>query len=165
MVANLGRTPPPTQPPNQPPNQTPTQPPPARRGTRRRRRRESALVWWGVFAVFAVAAWMLGSWPVALLGLLAWCLYQFMLVPTFCRARTREGHYCTERARGRLFACGPSHQQAKVDALWKLVGLRNPFRAGSTDTAKISLEPADRVLVLLAAAGTVVTLIGMVYGF
>ncbi|WP_242909014.1 hypothetical protein [Actinomadura terrae] len=147
MVANLGKT----------------QPPTTRRGARRRRRRESALVWWGLFAAFAVAAWLLGSRPVALLGLLAWCLYQFMLVPTFCRVRTQEGHYCTERARGRLFACRPSHQQAKVDALWKLVGLRNPF--GSKDTARSHLELADRVLVLLAAAGTIVTLIGMVYGF
>ncbi|TDD74518.1 hypothetical protein [Actinomadura rubrisoli] len=160
MVANLGKA----------------EPPAARRGTRRRRRRESALVWWAVFAAFAVAAWMLHSWRVALLGLLVWCLYQFLLVPTLCRIATREGHSCPERARGRLFACGPGHQRVKNDALWRLAGLRNPFRAkgdAHRDTGVVvysppvrgRLAPADRALVLLAAAGTIVTVAGMVYGF
>ncbi|WP_067459436.1 hypothetical protein [Actinomadura macra] len=161
MVANLGKA----------------EPPAARRGTRRRRRRESALVWWAVFAAFGVAAWMLNSWRIALLGLVAWCLYQFLLVPTFCRVMTRQGYSCTERARGRLFACKPSHQHVKVDAIWRLVGLRNPLRAKAKeahrDTGVVVFSPAvrgrlalaDRVLILLAAAGTVVAVIGTVYGF
>ncbi|HEU5029177.1 MAG TPA: hypothetical protein VFV01_29995 [Spirillospora sp.] len=164
MVANLGRE----------------KPPAARKGARRRRpRRESALLWWALFAAVAVAAWYLHSWRVALLGLLGWCLYEFLLVPTLCRVLTRQGVPCIERARGRLFACTPGHQHVKNDALWKLIGMRNPSRrkpdpdetAGDTGVVVHSasvrgrLAPADRALILLAGVGTVVTVVGMVYGF
>ncbi|WP_131742047.1 hypothetical protein [Actinomadura roseirufa] len=156
-----------------------------RRGTRRRRRRESALVWWALFAAVGVAAWTLGSWRVGLLGLLGWCLYQFMFVPTLCRIMTRQGYSCRERARGRLFACGPRHQQVKNDSLWSLVGLRNPLRTRAARRAQAEtggatkrdtgvlvvspevrgrLAPADVGLILVAVAGTAVTLVGMVYG-
>lgn len=206
MVANLGND----------------EPPLARKsamGRRRRRRRESALVWWGAFAVLAVGAYLLHSWRVALIGLLAWCLYEFLLVPTICRVMTRQGFSCREPVRGRLFACTSRHQQVKNDGLWRLVGMRNPFRgrspqrpapgaadgrvpdaaptaggmsdptgtvpprspdgrapsgrANERDTGVVVFSPAvrgrlaqaDRVLILLAAAGTVVTIVGMVYGF
>ncbi|MDL4820842.1 hypothetical protein [Actinomadura opuntiae] len=163
MVANLGKE----------------QPPAARRGARRRRpRRESALVWWVLFAAVGVAAWYLHSWRIALLGLLGWCLYEFLLVPTLCRVLTRQGAPCVERARGRLFACTPSHQHVKNDALWKLIGMRNPFRRrpaadderGSgvvvhSANVRGRLVPADRAMILLAGIGTIVTVVGMVYGF
>jgi ferric-dicitrate binding protein FerR (iron transport regulator) len=147
-------------------------------GRRRRRRRESALVWWGVFAALVVAAWWLRSWRLALLTLLLWCLYELVLVPTICRVTTRQGFSCREPARGRLFACKPGHQQVKNDALWRLAGLRNPFRkAPETDphreTGTLLVSPvvrgrlaqADRALILLAAAGTLITIVGMIYGF
>ncbi|QKW33661.1 hypothetical protein HUT06_06120 [Actinomadura sp. NAK00032] len=149
----------------------------ARRGTRRRPRRESALLWWALFAAAAGAAWWLHSWRVALLALLGWCLYQFMLVPTMCRVLSRQGAACTERTRGRLFACGPDHQRIRNDALWRLAGLRNPFQKGPhqdeagpgvvvvSSDVRGRLTPPDRFLILLAAAGTVVVLVGMVYGF
>ncbi|MFF4239432.1 hypothetical protein ACFYYL_26465 [Actinomadura geliboluensis] len=149
----------------------------ARRGTRRRPRRESALLWWALFALFAGAAWWLHSWRVALLALLGWCLYQFMLVPTMCRVLSQQGAACTERTRGRLFACGPDHQRLRNDALWRLAGLRNPFQKephrdeAETGVVVVSsdvrgrLTSPDRLLILLAAAGTVVVLVGMVYGF
>ncbi|TMQ94164.1 hypothetical protein ETD83_24415 [Actinomadura soli] len=161
MVANLGKD-----------------PPAARKGARRLPRRESALVWWALFAAIAGVALWLQSWRVALLGLLTWCLYQFVLVPTLCRVLKREGYPCAERVRGRLFACGPAHQQLKNDALWRLIGLRNPFQKGDEDDddpetggvvhspdVRGRLTPADRVLILLAGLGTVATLIGMIYGF
>jgi hypothetical protein len=147
-------------------------------GRRRRRRRESALVWWGVFAILALAAWWLASWRLALLALLLWCLYELVFVPTICRVRSREGFSCRDPARGRLFACNPGHQQVKNDALWRLVGLKNPFRKPpkadpNRQTGTLVVSPAvrgrlaqpDRVLILLAAAGTLVTIAGMVYGF
>jgi len=161
MVANLGKR----------------EPPAARRGSRRRPRRESALVWWALFAAIAGAAWWLQSWRVALLGLLAWCLYQFMLVPTMCRILSQQGAACTERTRGRLFACGPEHQRLRNDALWRLAGLRNPFQKApardenETGVVVVSsdvrgrLTLTDRALILLAAAGTVGVLVGTVYGF
>ncbi|WUH98077.1 hypothetical protein OHR68_31930 [Spirillospora sp. NBC_00431] len=159
MVANLGKQ----------------EPPAARKGARRLPRRESALVWWAAFAAFAVAAWWTGSWRVALFGLLTWCLYEFLLVPTLCRVLKRQGHPCAERVRGRLFACGPSHQRLKTDALWRLVGLRNPFQKHTDDAetggvvhspdVRGRLTQADRVLIPLAALGTVATLIGTIYGF
>ncbi|MGI5417378.1 hypothetical protein [Actinomadura luteofluorescens] len=160
------------------PNLGKGEPPAARRGgTRRRPRRESALAWWALFAAIAGIAWWQHSWRVALLGLLAWCLYEFALVPTLCRVLTPKGAACTERTRGRLFACGPAHQRLRNDALWRLAGLRNPFEQGpvgdesDTGTVVVSsgvrgrLVPQDRVLILLAAAGTVTALVGMVYGF
>ncbi|MFC5745963.1 hypothetical protein [Actinomadura rugatobispora] len=147
-------------------------------GRRRRRRRESALVWWALFGAWAALSWWLWSWRMALLGLLGWCLYQLMLVPTLCRVRTRQGFSCRERARGRLFACRDEHQQVKNDALWRLVGMRNRFRRKAApdpnrETGQVLVSPAvrgrlaqvDRLLILLAAAGTLVTVAGMVYGY
>ncbi|GAA0568305.1 hypothetical protein [Actinomadura livida] len=161
MVPNLGRQ----------------EPPAARRGARRLPRRESALLWWALFAAFAGAAWWFQSWRIALLGLLTWCLYEFLLVPTLCRVLKRQGHPCTKRVRGRLFACAPNHQQLKNDALWRLAGLRNPFQKRDEDTdpetgvvvhspdVRGRLTTVDRSMVVLAALGTVTTLVGMVYGF
>ncbi|MEU6036260.1 hypothetical protein ABZ801_12700 [Actinomadura sp. NPDC047616] len=147
-------------------------------GRRRRRRRESALVWWGAFAVLLVAAGWWRSWRLALLALLLWCLYELVLVPTICRVATRQGYSCREPARGRLFACSSGHQQVKTDALWRLVGLRNPLRRPpkadpNRETGTLIVSPAvrgrlaqaDRALILLAALGTLVTIAGVVYGF
>lgn len=151
--------------------------PAARKGARRLPRRESALVWWALFAAVAGAAWWFQSWRVATLGLMGWCVYQFLLVPTLCRVLKRQGHPCTQRVRGRLFACGPEHQRLKNDALWRLIGLRNPFQGGDEDdagetgvvvhsaTVRGRLTPVDRSLVLLAALGTLASCVGVVYGF
>lgn len=147
----------------------------ARRGTRRRPRREPALVWWALFAALGGVAWWLHSWRAALLVLLGWCFYQFAFVPTACRVSARPGAVCTERTRGRLFACGPGHQRLRNDALWRLAGLRALFRkrpprdgnesgAVSPD-ARGRLPLPDRLLILVAAAGTVAVLAGLVHGF
>ncbi|MFB4317433.1 hypothetical protein [Actinomadura sp. 21ATH] len=153
---------------------------PRRGGTARRRRRprrESALVWWALFAAWAGAAWYYRSWPVALLGLLVWCLYEFVLVPTVCRTMTRKGSSCREPVRGRLFACEDEHQRLKVDGLWRLAGMRNPLRGpdepAERESGQVVVSPeargrlsqVDRALILLAAAGTLVTIVGMVYGY
>src|SRR5262245_4189390 len=97
-------------------------------GRRRRRRREPGYVWWIAFGGLAVAALLLASWRLALIALLAWCLYEFSLIPTVCRVMTRQGFACHEPVRGRLFACSSAHQQVKNDALWRAAGLGNPFR-------------------------------------
>jgi len=169
MVANLGDDDPPV-------------PRKAATGRRRRRRRESPLAWWGLFAAIAIVAYWARSWRIALLGLLLWCLYEFVLVPTICRIMTRQGFPCREPVRGRLFGCGPAHQSMKNDALWRLVGVRNPPRkdpgpgaeadpGGESGVLVVSaavrgrLGQADRLLIVLAALGTVVTIVGMVYGF
>ncbi|SEG85946.1 hypothetical protein SAMN04489712_118114 [Thermomonospora echinospora] len=147
-------------------------------GRRRRRSRESALVWWAGFGLLLAAAGWQRSWRLALLTLLLWCGYEFLLVPTICRVMTRQGFSCREPVRGRLFACTPAHQQVKTDALWRLVGLRNPRRKKAApdpnrETGMMVYSPkvrgrlaqADRALILLASAGTLITVIGMVYGF
>ncbi|TDC86706.1 hypothetical protein [Actinomadura sp. 7K507] len=167
MVANLGKE----------------EPPAARKGARRLPRRESALLWWALFAALAGTAWWFQSWRVALLGLLTWCLYEFLLVPTLCRVLKRQGHPCTQRVRGRLFACAPDHQRLKNDALWRLAGLRSPFQKPApfrerdeeadpengvvvhSSNVRGRLTPLDRALILLAALGTIATLVGMIYGF
>lgn len=137
-------------------------------------------MWWGVFAAVAVGSVLLWSWRLALLGLLLWCLYEFVLVPTICRVMTRQGYACHEPVRGRLFACGDRHQRVKTDALWRLAGLRNPFRPrgrdadgkAHRDTGVVVFSPAvrgrlaqaDRMLIFLASAGTLLALAGMVTG-
>ncbi|MFC9973710.1 hypothetical protein ACFVH6_22720 [Spirillospora sp. NPDC127200] len=166
MVANLGNEEPPLA---------------GKKGTmgrRRRRRRESALLWWALFAGIAAAAWWFGSWRLALVGLALWCLYEFVLVPTVCRVMTRQGYSCREPARGRLFACAEPHQRIKSDAVWRLVGLRAPFRRATgpdpnRETGVVLVSPkvrgrlsqTDRLMIFAAALGTAVTLAGMVYGF
>lgn len=147
-------------------------------GRRRRRRRETARVWWAGFAVLGVASVLLTSWRLALLTLLLWCLYEFCLVPTTCRVMTRQGYSCVEPVRGRLFACRPEHQQIKNDALWRLFGLRNPFRrpAPPPDPNRVTgvvvvspkvrgtLAQQDRIVLTLACVATVAIFIGMVVG-
>jgi hypothetical protein len=147
-------------------------------GRRRRRWRESAYAWWAAFAVLGVATVLLKSWRLLLLTLLLWSLYEFCLVPTTCRVMTRQGFTCMERVRGRLFACKPEHQQIKNDALWRLAGLRNPFRKPPpppdpnrvTGVLVVSprirgrLEQTDRLVLAVATLVTVVTFVGMVAG-
>lgn len=152
------------------------------------RRREHPAVWWAGFAVVAAGGWLLGSrltgswrtesWRAALLLLLLWCLYQFCLVPTVCRVRTRQGFSCDEPVRGRLYACTADHQGVKNDALWRLVGLRNPVRRAQpsdpnrttgllvvSPPVRARLGQTDRIMLGLAAAGTLVAVAGAVRGY
>jgi hypothetical protein len=136
-------------------------------------------VWWTGFAVWAAAVWWLASWRLALLGLLTWCLYQYLLVPTLCRIMTRQGAACTEPVRGRLFACRSEHQRLKNGALWRMAGLRDPFAKPPPEpdpyreTGQVVVSPQirarldvrDKALVLIATAGTLVTIVGMIYGY
>ncbi|HEX2317205.1 MAG TPA: hypothetical protein VHJ17_25890 [Thermomonospora sp.] len=145
-------------------------------GRRRRRGREPVLVWWAAFAALLVLAWWPRSWRLALLTLLLWCVYEFLLVPTVCRVTTRQGFSCREPVRGRLFACTPAHQQVKTDTLFRAVGLPNPLhrppRPTERDTGEVVYTPrtrgrlaqADRAMLLLATAGTLLTIAGMLYG-
>ena len=147
-------------------------------GRRRRRWRESAYMWWAAFAVLGGAAWLLPSWRLALLGVLLWCLYEFCFVPTVCRIMTRQGHSCPEPVRGRLFAHSAEHQQVKNDALWRSAGISNPFHKPPpppdpnrvTGVLLVSrrvrgrLAQQDRIVLGVAALGTVAIIIGTVVG-
>ncbi len=133
-------------------------------------------MWWGLFAaVGALAVWV-WSWRLALLAVLLWCVYEFIGVPTVCRMMTRQGFSCREPVRGRLFACGREHQELKVEAIRRLVGLRPVVRASSgpavrergavvhSRAARTRLAQADLLVLATAAAGTVVALIGSLLG-
>jgi hypothetical protein len=145
---------------------------------RRRRRREPAYAWWIMFGALGALAWLIWSWRVALLLLLLWCLYEFCLVPTVCRITTRQGLWCVEPVRGRLFACTPAHQQVKNDALWRLIGLRNPARKPQSPgtgqnsgvlvvspAVRARLDQTDRIVLVLAACGTLVAAVWGVSGY
>lgn len=144
-------------------------------GRRRRRGREPGYVWWIAFAVLLAAAVLLGSWRLALIALLAWCLYEFSLIPIVCRVATRQGFTCGEPVRGRLFACSPAHQKVKNDALWGAAGLPNPFRRVAppdperdtgvvvySPTVRARLAQNDRYMLTLAAVGTVVAVVAAI---
>jgi hypothetical protein len=154
-------------------------PPPPRdeeTARRSRRRREPVQVWWAGFAVLGLAAVATKSWRVALLGVLLWCLYEFCLIPATCRVLTRQGYSCAEPVRGRLFACARRHQQLKNDALWRLAGLRNPFRRlpaqpdpnRTTGVLVVSprirarLASGDRVVLAVASLITLAVVVGIV---
>ncbi|HEX6471667.1 MAG TPA: hypothetical protein VF069_21385 [Streptosporangiaceae bacterium] len=154
----------------------PPPPPSEEARTRRRRWREPVQAWWALFAVLGLAAVLARSWRLALLGLLLWCLYEFCLVPTRCRVLTRQGYSCVEPVRGRLFACARRHQQIKNDALWRLAGLRNPFRRlapppdphRTTGVLVVSprirgrLENGDRIVLAAASVITLAAIVGIV---
>lgn len=147
-------------------------------GRRRRRVREPGYVWWIGFGVLVVAAVLLSAWRLALIALLAWCVYEFLLVPTVCRVMTRQGFACHEPVRGRLYACSPAHRQVKTDALWGAVRLRNPFRKATVpdpnrDTGVVVYSPSvrahlaenDRNVLALATVGMIITVVFTVLGF
>ncbi|HZE31326.1 MAG TPA: hypothetical protein VE198_07800 [Actinoallomurus sp.] len=141
-------------------------------GRRRRREREPVYIWWIAIGGLMVAAVVLGTWRLALLGVLAWCLYEFSLNPTVCRVMTRQGFACHEPVRGRLFACSASHQRVKNDAVWRAFGLPNPFSRSTShdpnrDTGVVVYSPAVRARlaqndrIVLTAAG-VASLVGII---
>jgi hypothetical protein len=147
-------------------------------GRRRRHWREPAFVWWIAIAALLAAAVLLGTWRLALLGLLVWCMYEFSLIPTVCRVMTRQGFACHEPVRGRLYACSPAHQRVKTDAVWRAAGLPNPFNRGASaqdperDTGVVVYSPSvrarlnqtDRIMLTLAGAGTLVAIVAAVIG-
>ncbi len=146
-------------------------------GRRRRRWREPGYVWWMGFAALGVAALLTMSWRLALLDLLIWCLYQVSLNPAVCRVVTRQGLACHEPVRGRIFACSPPHQQVKNEALWRAVGLPNPFRKNQmqdpnrdtgvvvySPTVRARLQQNERVILTIVGVGTLLAIIGAVYG-
>jgi hypothetical protein len=119
-----------------------------------------------------VAAVLLSAWRLALLGLLAWCLYEFSLNPTVCRVMTRQGFACHKPVRGRLFACSAAHQRVKNDAVWRAAGLPNPFNRAThhdpnRDTGVVVYSPAvrarlaqnDRIVLTLAGVGSLVAIL------
>jgi hypothetical protein len=146
-------------------------------GRRRRRWREPGYVWWTGFGALGVAALLMMSWRLALLDLLAWCLYQVSLNPAVCRVVTRQGLACHEPVRGRVFACSPPHQQVKNEALWRAIGLSNPFRRTQiqdpnrdtgvvvySPTVRARLQQNERVILTIVGLGTLAAFIGAVYG-
>ncbi|MFL5909197.1 MAG: hypothetical protein ACJ768_01295 [Gaiellaceae bacterium] len=147
-------------------------------GRRRRQWREPGFVWWIAIVALLVAAVLLGTWRLALLGLLVWCMYEFSLIPTVCRVMTRQGFACPEPVRGRLYACSPAHQRVKTDAVWRAAGLPNPFNRSTPahdperDTGVVVYSPsvrarlaqADRIMLTLAGAGTLVAIVAAVIG-
>lgn len=146
-------------------------------GRRRRRWREPVYIWWGAIAALVVAAVFFGAWRLALLGVLAWCLYEFSLNPTVCRVMTRQGFACHEPVRGRLFACSAAHQRVKNDAVWRSIGLPNPFSRATAhdpnrDTGVVVYSPAvrarlaqnDRVVLTVAGVASLLAIIIAVAG-
>jgi hypothetical protein len=100
----------------------------ARRRGKNTNRHERLWVWSGLILVaylgYQEHVWTLIPWTV-FVGL----IYELLLVPTRCAARTKGGGSCDRNARGRLRACGlKAHQMKKRDAIWHYVtGLRNPL--------------------------------------
>ena len=57
-----------------------------------------------------------------LLALLLWSFYEFCLVRTRCRVKTRQGFECVEPVRGRIFAHDHRHQDGSEDAVTQYGG-------------------------------------------
>jgi hypothetical protein len=146
-----------------------------RRGLHGRER--ELIAWWLIFTTLVAIGVLFWQPRLLLVTLLLWCLYEFCLVPTKCRVKTRQGVSCMESVRGRAFAHSKPHQSVKNDGLWKLIGRSNPSHvpAGGgapRDTGVVLVSPKfrgrlaeeDRIILYLAGAGTLVALIGMFWG-
>jgi hypothetical protein len=146
-------------------------------GRRRRRWREPVYIWWVAIGALLIASVLLSAWRLALLALLMWCVYEFALNPTVCRVMTRQGFACHEPVRGRLFACSTAHQRVKNDAMWRAVGLPNPFARATAhdpnrDTGVVVYSPAvrarlaqnDRIVLTIAGVGSLVAILTAVAG-
>lgn len=146
-------------------------------GRRRRRWREPVYVWWVVIATLMGAAVLMGAWRLALLGVLAWCVYEFSLNPTVCRVMTRQGFACHEPVRGRLFACSAAHQQVKTDAVWRSFGLPNPFSRSTphdpdrdtgvvvySPTVRAQLPQNDRIVLTVAVVASALAILIAIVG-
>lgn len=155
-----------------------TSSPSARKATRPRVSRDvEQIAWWLMFAVLTAIGVFTWNWRLLLFTLLLWSFYEFCLVRTRCRVKTRQGFECVEPVRGRLFAHDERHQGPKNDGLWMLIGRKNPYYKPSIsepnrDTGVVlvssrvrgRLDPQDRLIIYLATLGTVVALAGMFWG-
>lgn len=151
---------------------------PPRKSPRRRTDRDfEQVAWWALFAALVTYGAFMPNWRVLLFTLLLWSFYEFCLVRTRCRVKTRQGFECVEPVRGRVFAHDARHQDIKNDGLWNLIGRANPrytprISEPNRDTGVVLVAPRvrhrldknDRYLIYLAAAGTVISLIGMLWG-
>ncbi|GAA2721092.1 hypothetical protein [Actinocorallia aurantiaca] len=151
---------------------------PPRKSPRPRVNRDAEqIAWWLLFAVLAAFGLIQWNWRLLLLALLLWSFYEFCLVRTRCRVKTRQGFECVEPVRGRIFAHDHRHQDIKNDGLWNLIGRRNPrynpkISEPNRDTGVVLVAPRirhrldrnDRYILYLAALGTVVSLVGMLVG-
>lgn len=135
------------------------------------------IAWWLLFAVLVTVGLVTWTWRLLLLTLLLWSFYELCLVRTRCRVKTRQGFECVEPVRGRVFAHDKRHQNVKNDGLWQLIGRTNPhytprISEPNRDTGVVLVAPrirhrldkTDRYILYLAALGTVVSLIGMLWG-
>lgn len=99
---------------------------------RRRRRSRASGLSLGTFLFLATLllaarhAWV--AWvALAILWVFVLVLWVAFFKRTQCDVETGAGEGCGKNARGRLRACDlVKHKRAKNDALWRLVGLRNP---------------------------------------
>lgn len=151
---------------------------PPRKSPRRRANRDwEQIAWWLLFAVLGTLGAVLPNWRLLLLTVLLWSGYEICLVRTRCRVKTRQGFECVEPVRGRVFAHDSRHQDIKNDGLWNLIGRRNPrynprIAEPNRDTGVVLVAPRvrhrldqkDRVIIYLAALGTAVSLVGMIWG-
>lgn len=151
---------------------------PPRKSPRPRVNRDAEqIAWWLLFAVLAAFGLIQWNWRLLLLALLLWSFYEFCLVRTRCRVKTRQGFECVEPVRGRVFAHDRRHQDIKNDGLWNLIGRRNPrynpkLSEPNRDTGVVLVAPRvrhrldrnDRYILYLAVLGTVVSLVGMLVG-
>jgi hypothetical protein len=70
-----------------------------------------------------------GWFALAVLWIFALVLWLAFFMKTQCDVETEKGEGCGNGARGRLRACHlTKHKRAKRDALWGMLGLRNPER-------------------------------------
>lgn len=97
---------------------------------RRRRRSRAGPLSLGSL-IFVIVSALLASrhaWPaLVILWIFLLVIWVAFFKPTQCDVETREGEGCGNPARGRLRACHlTKHKRAKHDALWAMIGRRNP---------------------------------------
>lgn len=156
----------------------------ARRVPEYEKRRNIRIGFWVAFAVLCTVAWDAGKFSYWGLPLMSWGLYELLLVPTQCRARTKRNGLCTWPCYGLLKGCRrwPSHGPGKrADLLRTVTGGRLravPSQVARTvafqnqpapDSDAVTVEPAQRLVTVFTIVGgiagvvqTVLTVLPMI---
>jgi hypothetical protein len=150
----------------------------ARRVPEYERRRNTRIGFWLVFLGLCAIAWDSGKFSYWGLPLMAWGVYELLLVPTRCRATTTRKGLCTHYCYGLLKGCRhqPSHGPGKrADLLRALTGGRSqaiPSPAGGTaafqsqpisDPDTVTVEPAQRWVIVFTIVGGIAGVVQTVF--
>jgi hypothetical protein len=142
------------------------------------KRRNIRMGTWAAILVLCYIAWDSGEFSYWGLPLMAWGLYEMLLVPTRCRATTTRKGQCRHFCYGILKGCRqqPAHGPGKRADLYRALkrgrSQTMPVRTGETTTFRnqpnlvsetVTVQPAQRLMIVFTVIGGVAGVIQTVF--